>query len=174
MENKKDNGIEELVYKAKQGDKEAFTYLILQLDDDLYKIAKTRLNNEEDILDAIQETMISAYKSVHKIRNEEFFKTWIIKILINKCNDIYKNKKAIVISLNESVAGNNISDDNLNFEFIMKQLNYDERIAMTLYYLERYTTKEISKILKTNENTIKTRISRAKEKIKMQYKGGVQ
>lgn len=174
MENKKDNGIKELVYKAKQGEKEAFTYLILQLEDDLYKIAKTRLNNEEDILDAIQETMISAYKSVHKIRNEEYFKTWIIKILINKCNDIYKNKKAIVISLNESVAGNNISDDNLNFEFIMKQLNYDERIAMTLYYLERYTTKEISKILKTNENTIKTRISRAKEKIKMQYKGGVQ
>lgn len=53
----------------------------------------------------------------------------------------------------------------------MKLLNYDERIAMTLYYLEEYTTKEIGKMLNINENTIKTRIRRAKEKIKSEYEG---
>ena len=161
----------ELVLKAKKGDKAAFTELILQLEDDLYKIARTRLNNQEDIFDAIQETMISAYKSIGKLKKVEFFKTWIIKILINKCNDVYKNIH--IVELDETVIGkedinnsiNNL-EDNLNFEYIMKILNYDERITMTLYYLEKYTTKEIGELLKTNENTIKTRIRRAKEKIK--------
>lgn len=161
----------ELVLKAKKGDKEAFTELILQLEDDLYKIARTRLNNQEDIFDAIQETMISAYKSIGKLKKAEFFKTWIIKILINKCNDLYK--KIHIVELDETVKGkqdinnsiNNL-EDNLNFEYIMKILNYNERITMTLYYLEEYTTKEIGELLKTNENTIKTRIRRAKEKIK--------
>lgn len=166
----------ELVLKAKKGDKDAFTELILQLEDDLYKIARTRLNNQEDIFDAIQETMISAYKSIGKLKKAEFFKTWIIKILINKCNDVYKNIHNA--ELDETVIGkqdinnpiNNL-DDNLNFEYIMKILNYDERISMTLYYLEEYTTKEIGELLKTNENTIKTRIRRAKEKVKENLKG---
>lgn len=161
----------EMVLKAKKGDKEAFTELILEIEDDLYKIARTRLNNQEDIFDAIQETMISAYKSIGKIKKVEFFKTWIIKILINKCNDVYKNIHNV--ELDEKIIGkqdiNNPIinlENNLNFEYIMKILNYDERIAMTLYYLEEYTTKEIGELLKTNENTIKTRIRRAKEKIK--------
>lgn len=163
----------ELVIKAKNGNKEAFTQLITNIEDELYKIARTRLNDTEDIFDAIQETMISAYRSIHKLKNERYFKTWIIKILINKCNDIYKTKKVTIVSIDENIKfddSNSCSEDNLNFEFIMKCLNYDERIAMTLYYLEEYTTKEISEILKTNENTIKTRIRRAKEKIKENLK----
>lgn len=174
MEKKNDIELKKLVSKAKRGDKEAFTFLVLKLEDDLYKIARARLNNEEDILDAVQETMISAYKSVHKIRNEEYFKTWIIKTLINKCNDIYKNKKVISMPLNEDIETGVIFDEKLTFEFLMRQLKYDERLAIILHYLEGYTTKEISKILKTNENTIKSRISRAKEKIRIRYKGGVQ
>ena len=166
--------MEQLIYKAKKGDKQAFTDLILNIEDELYKIARVRLNNNEDIFDAVQETMLSAFKSLHKLKDENYFKTWIIKILINKCNDIYKSKKTNIVSLNDNIKtddSNNYLDDNLNFEFIINCLNYDERIAMTLYYLEEYTTKEISEILKTNENTIKTRIARAKTKIKNNYKG---
>ena len=50
--------MDELVKRAQQGNKEAFTELILLLKADLYKIAKTRIKNDEDIYDAIQETMI--------------------------------------------------------------------------------------------------------------------
>ena len=61
--------MEELVVKAKKGDKEAFTQIVLILKEDLYKIAKTRITNEADIEDAIQETMIEAYKSIKKIKD---------------------------------------------------------------------------------------------------------
>lgn len=168
----------ELISKAKNGNKEAFTELIIGIEDDLYKIARIRLSNKEDILDAIQETMLSAYKSIHKLKKDKYFKTWVIKILINKCNDIYKQKS--FIELNDNIKNcddlnksNIIAEDNLNFEFIIRKLDYDERIVMILYYLEEYSTKEIGKMLNINENTIKTRIHRAKEKLKKEYKGEV-
>ena len=71
--------MEELVVKAKKGDKEAFTQIVLILKEDLYKIAKTRITNEADIEDAIQETMIEAYKSIKKIKDVSKIKQWIIK-----------------------------------------------------------------------------------------------
>ena len=54
--------MEELIQKAKNGDKEAFTTIMLSLEKDLYKIAKTRLKNDDDIYDAIQETIIEDLK----------------------------------------------------------------------------------------------------------------
>ena len=60
--------MDELVKRAQQGNKEAFTELILLLKADLYKIAKTRIKNDEDIYDAIQETMIIAFKSIKKLK----------------------------------------------------------------------------------------------------------
>ncbi|MFR7666240.1 MAG: sigma factor [Clostridia bacterium] len=85
--------MEDLIKKAKSGDKLAFTELMLQMQDELYKIAKIRLKNDDDVFDVIQDTMLSAYKSLKKLKHNEYFKTWIIKILINECNKIYKMKK---------------------------------------------------------------------------------
>lgn len=87
--------MEELIKRAKDGDKEAFTTLMLSLEKELYKIAKARLKNDDDIYDAIQETIIEAFKSIKKLKKIEAFKIWIIRILINKTNDIFRrrNKK---------------------------------------------------------------------------------
>ena len=52
---------------------------------------------------------------------------------------------------------------------MLKILNYDEKIAVVLYYLEDYTTKDIAKVLKVSENTIKSRLRRAKLKMKENY-----
>ena len=56
---------------------------------------------------------------------------------------------------------------------MLKDLNEKEKLAITLYYSEKLTTKEISKILKEPESTIRNRISRAIRKLKEKYEGGV-
>lgn len=56
---------------------------------------------------------------------------------------------------------------------MIKKLNYNERITLTLYYVEKFTTKEISKILKEPESTIKNRILRAKNKLRREFQGGI-
>ena len=85
--------MEELVQRAKDGDKEAFTELVLRLENNMYKIAKIRLDNESNVEDAVQETILEAFKSIKKLKQNEYFKTWIVRILINKCNKIYKKTR---------------------------------------------------------------------------------
>ena len=122
--------MEELIQKAKNGDKEAFTTIMLSLEKDLYKIAKTRLKNDDDIYDAIQETIIEAFKSIKKLKNTEAFKTWIIRILINKTNDIFRRKKHKKEILLEDIKNTEILnsyeekdiDNLLDFNFMRKQL----------------------------------------------------
>lgn len=165
--------MEELIKKAQKGDKNAFTDVILQIRNDLYKIAKTRISSDDDIEDLIQDTMIETYKHIKKLREPEKFKMWVIKILINKCNKLYKKKYKKDISIDEYdlekyIILNSQKDieDDLNFYHLIKDLKYEERIVLVLHYMEQYSVKDISKILKINENTIKTHLYRAREKIK--------
>ena len=81
--------MEELVEKAKNGDKNSFTKLMLMVERELYYIAKSRLKDDDDVYDAIQETTIIAYKNIGKLKENQYFKTWIIRILINETNLIY-------------------------------------------------------------------------------------
>ena len=165
--------MEELIKKAQKGDKNAFTYIILQIRNDLYKIAKTRISSDDDIEDLIQDTMIETYKHIKKLREPEKFKMWVIKILVNKCNKLYKKKYRNDISIDEYNMENYIIlnsqkdiEDDLNFYYLIKKLKYEERIVLILHYMEQYSVKDISKILKINENTVKTHLFRARERIK--------
>ena len=169
--------MEEIIERAKKGDNQAFTVLITNIQCELYKIAKLRLKSDDDINEAVQETIIKAYSSIKKLKNNQYFKTWIIKILINECNSIYqKNKKNQFeeydenINIYENIDNINQKISELDFFILIENLKYEEKIAITLYYLEGLSTKEISKILKQPEATIKTRISRSKEKIKRTLK----
>ena len=74
--------MEELVEKSKKGDNQVFSDLIISIENELYKIARTRLRNEDDIKEAVQETIVKSFSSIKKLRNSKFFKTWIIKILM--------------------------------------------------------------------------------------------
>lgn len=129
------------------------------------------------MLDAIQETIILAYSSIRKLINVKSFKTWIIKILINKCNEIYREKttsKTVSLDAYELEKYNlNKEDDfsSVEFESLMSVLSKEEKTIMILYYSEKYTTKEISKILGINESTIRSKISRIKKKLKIILEG---
>lgn len=171
--------MEELIERAKNGDEQAFTEIIVSIESDLYKIARMRLECEDDINEAVQETIIQTFKSLKKIKKPEFFKTWLIKVLINKCNKIYKKlRKNNYVEYNEMIDKSYNYEDNTNindldFLLLIKSLNYDERISLILYYQENLTTKQISNILKVPESTIRNRISRAKVKLKKICIGGI-
>lgn len=172
--------MEELIDKAKNGDKEAFSIIISTIDAELYRIAELRLSNKDDILDVIQETIITAFKSINKLKHNEYFKTWIIRILINQSNNFYRQKyRRNIISFEEIENSSENSlydiekvDEVLDFNFICKNLKYEDKIIITLYYMEKFTDKEIGKILKIKAKTVTTRRTRAKEKIKNWLKGG--
>ena len=142
--------MEELVKKAQSGDKEAFTNLMLSVKNDLYKIAKARLKSDDDVYEAIQETMITAFKVIKKLKKPLCFRTWIIKILISKSNNIYSKKnKSNIISLDEVENYKKINDceieyteATLDFKFVCKKLKYEDRMIIMLYYMEHLRIKK--------------------------------
>lgn len=141
---------------------------------DMYKVAKTRLYNDEDIYDAIQETGYKLCKNIYKIKEIEKIKTWTIKVLINECNRIYRVKKK-EIELQEKMYKKRLEMINTNctnmidLEYIIDSLSKEDKNIITLYYANHFTTKEIAKILRKNESTIRSKLKRAKDHIKNNY-----
>ncbi len=167
--------MEELINEAKNGDEEAFTKIIIVLEKDLYRIARMRFSSEDDICEVVQQTIIASFYNIKKLKNVEYFKTWIIKILLNKCNKFYtsKIKNGFLVEYNDDNL-KNISKKNefdkinseLDFDALIKDFNYKERITLILYYVENLTTKEIGKILKESDSTVRNRLARSKIKLK--------
>lgn len=119
--------MEELVERAKNKDKTAFSELIVKVKKELYLIAKTKLNNEEDIADAIQETLLISYKNLKKLRKNEIFKTWIIRILINECNKTYKRKSKHIISAGKK--------EYIKTYNVIEKINIDDETGDNDYYV---------------------------------------
>ncbi|MBO6232604.1 MAG: sigma-70 family RNA polymerase sigma factor [Clostridia bacterium] len=148
--------------------------LFLSIQKDLYCIAKMKIKNENDIEDIIQETMINAYTNLKKLKSNNYFKTWIIRILINNCNKFYKKKNLEPLDDKQDInkiPTKEIDLATIEFENFISFLTEEERTILTLYYSLSYTTKEIAQILQKREGTICSKISRAKVKIKEKYKG---
>lgn len=168
--------MEDLVKRAKEGDNEAFSEMILLIKQELYYLSKTKLNNEEDIADCIQDTILIGYQNLKKLKENCYFKTWIIKILINQCNKRIRKKKRQETYIENEQLENCISKDeleteNIGFDILIKDLLPDEKMILTLFYRFEYTVKEISIMLNKNENTIKSKIQRARKKLKNKYEG---
>ena len=90
--------MEELINRSLQGDQDAYIELIESIQIEMYKIATSQLNNIDDVNDAIQETIIHSYNKLDTLKNINYFKTWIIRILINECNIIHRNRKKTIRS----------------------------------------------------------------------------
>ncbi len=161
----------EIIKRAKKGDINAFEDIILYYKNDLYKIARTRLNRNEDIDDAIQETILSAYQSLNKLINVSKFKSWIITILINKCNYIYKQNVNIIsydyIEGEKLILTSEELDSNIEFDDLLNELDKDEKTILVLYYCEGYKTIEIAKMMHINNSTVRTKMHRARKKLKL-------
>ena len=155
------------VRKAKYGDKEAFCNLIRINKVAIYRIAKSILIKEEDIEDAVSEAILKAYKNIKTLKNDDFFKTWLIRILINECNLILRrNKKTIFLDKLENEESYSDDYGNIELTSVVNSLSEDLRITTVLYYFEDMSTKEISEMLNIAEGTVRSRLSRAREKLR--------
>lgn len=98
--------------------------------------------------------------------------------MINECNKIYKQNIKRYKNIDKEIleTEDNLiqtSNSKIDFNILIECLNYEEKLIITLFYNNKYTCNEISKILNMNVNTVKSKITRAKDKIKERYKGGL-
>lgn len=155
----------EKVKKAKEGNVEAVGEIILENMKTMYRVAFGILRAEEEIYDAISNTTVIVFEKISTLKKEEFFKTWLIRILINECYKIYNQNKKIVYLENCNQETLTYNDTYVDYEIrnLIKKLGEDLKEIVILYYFEDFSVKEIAKILKIPEGTVKSRLSRARK-----------
>ena len=152
--------------------KEQFSAKILAMERSLYRVSKSLLRNDEDCADAIQNAILKAYGKLHTLKNEEYFKTWVTRIVINESYAILRANKRLV-SYEEYMSDEQaVEEEEYSpvFEEITK-MKEKYRIPFVLHYVEGYTTAEISKMLSLSEGAVKTQLFRARNQLKAQLKG---
>lgn len=152
---------------AQKGNTIAFERLITDNKTSLYRVAKGILTDEADISDAIQETILKAYKGLPKLRNHAYFKTWLIKILINECNTILRYQKRIVpiAEVKQNSTAHEQPENEAELMNVIGCLEKGLKIVTILYYYEDLPIKTIASIVNVPEGTIKSRLSRARNKL---------
>ena len=133
---------------------------------DMYKAAWVYLRNEQDIADALQNTILSCYEKIQGLREVKYFKTWLMRILINECKDILrqKNHDAELDNFSEGVQCEDL--DLCEWKQLLLCLDEESRKIVELYYFDEFSVKEISALLEMNSNTVSTKLSRARAKLK--------
>ena len=165
--------IDELVFKkAKKGDAESFYKLLEPIKEKLYKAAFIYFNNEEDAMDALQDSIIKAINSINTLKNPQAFNSWISRILINTCKNNYKkSKKITAININEfenefTYEDKNI-DENYDLYSALERLSNREKDFIVMRYLEDMTLKDISLKKEIPLGTVKSGINRSLKKLKI-------
>ncbi|MCM1156119.1 MAG: sigma-70 family RNA polymerase sigma factor [Roseburia sp.] len=151
--------------------KEQFSAKILAMERSLYRVAKSLLRNDEDCADAIQNAILKAYGKLHTLKNEDYFKTWVTRIVINESYAILRTNKRLV-SYEEYMSDEQTVEEEYSpvFEEITK-MKEKYRIPFVLHYVEGYTTAEIAKMPSLSEGAVKTQLFRARNQLKAQLKG---
>ncbi|COE00984.1 sigma-70 family RNA polymerase sigma factor [Bacillus cereus] len=145
---------------------------------EVLQLVYSYVNNKEVAEDVTQDIFVKCYKSLQTYKGNSNLKTWLWRIAINHCKDYLKswyNKKVIVTeddftymeSQKESVEQiviQNAEDSRLASAVMSLPIKYREVIY--LFYYEELSIKEITTVIEVKENTIKTRLKKAKELLK--------
>lgn len=177
-----------LIEGAKKGGEEEFEALVLMYQDICYNISYKYFLNHEDALDATQDAFIKVYKNIKKFRGDSSFKTWLFRIVMNSCKDISRKRKSRIQPesiFKEGEEGEftlEIEDKALSpldtvikgeeSGKLMKSLNKlheDHKEILILRDINDLSYEEIGSILSLNEGTVKSRINRARLKLREVY-----
>lgn len=145
---------------------ERFMMLYENVYKDLYRLAYYYLGNSHDAEDVVGETVLKAYENFEKLRNEDAFRGWIFKILINQCNTKLRKKiNRKTFELNESVSYEPELEENVIVREMLAELSDEERQIVLLSVFGGYKGEEIAKLMNKRHSTIRSKYRRALKKL---------
>lgn len=172
---------EKLISRAAKGDASAFNELLGLHERKMYAVCLRMCANQEDAQDCLQEAMLRIYRSISGFKGQSSFSTWIYRVTMNTCLDeLRKKKNKQTTSLDGLLdTGWSPSDDYDTPEHhtieqerkkalhgAISELPEDMRSAVVLRDIQGFSYEEIAEMLGINVGTIKSRISRGREKLR--------
>lgn len=174
----------ELVRKAAAGDGDAFEQLVLSYEKPIYNLCLRMCGNSDDAMDLTQETFLKAWRSLGAFRGEASFSTWLYRLCSNVCIDhLRREGKRKVIPLHTEEDGEErtfdvadpapgpqerleAADQRQQVADALQSLEPEYREALTLRVLHDMSYADIADVLQVREGTVKSRIARAREKMR--------
>lgn len=155
----------ELVWRAGRGDTGAFAELYKEIYKDLYRFAFYTLGNPEDAKDAVSDAVTDAFAAIGTLKKPEAFRSWMFRILTAKCSRKRKEYVRKTQELPEDLKGPDTLQENAAVHHAFGRLSGEERMILSLQVFGGYKSAEIAKMLQSNENTIRSKKSRALQKL---------
>lgn len=143
-----------------------FSERVRENRDRLWRISYSILRNGADCDDALQEALLRAWKQRTSLRNEEYFVTWLTRILINECKRMLKRPR--LQPLPEVFPQPPVSD-NAELRDAILALPLNQRIPLVLHYIEGYPVKHIAAMLRLPETTVNWRLHSARKAIRDEW-----
>lgn len=145
-------------------------------EEKIYKFAYGYVKNQDIALDLVHESIVKAIQKRNTIREKKYFKTWFYRILINECLGYLKKRNKILffeeIKDKETIGTlEENSDNNIDLYDAIDNLPEKLKTIIMLRFFEDMTLDEISQTMKTNLSTVKSRLYKALEILKIDMKG---
>jgi RNA polymerase sigma-70 factor (ECF subfamily) len=173
----------ELIQKAQQGDSGAFNQVVSAYRRRILGTISRLIGRPEDVEDVAQEVFIRLYFSLGQLRTPEVFEPWLYRLTVNASYDYLRKSRRRLesrmadlseqqVMMADAVAGTRAQSEDGEkrrvkdtVEELLGAVSADDRILLTLKEVEGLSLKELEKVYKVNENALKVRLFRARQRV---------
>lgn len=147
-----------------------FTQKLLESELMLYRIACALLRSETDRQDAMQETALKAWKNRASLREEQYFRTWISRIMVNECHNLHR-KNSRYVPMEELPDRPAPDSGEQETRLMLESLPEKQRIPLVLHYLEGFSLEEIAQVQHISLALVKYRMHQARKALRVEWNG---
>jgi RNA polymerase sigma-70 factor, ECF subfamily len=178
---------QQLIENAKEGNAAAFNQVVLAYRKRILGTISRLIGRPEDVEDVAQEVFVRLYYSLDQLRSPEVFEPWLYRLTVNASYDYLRRIKrrhesrmadmteAQVVMADSAAGGKRSEEDEQRSEVrefvnaLFAQVSEEDRILLTLKEVEGLSLKELEQVYNTNENALKVRLFRARQRVLKAY-----
>ena len=177
----------ELIEKARKGDSGAFNLVVTAYRKRILGTISRLIGRPEDVEDVGQEVFVRLYYSLDQLRTPEVFEPWLYRLTVNACYDYLRRLKRRgesrmsdlseqQVLMADSAAGSKRQEEESEkgrirefVDALFQHVSEEDRLLLTLKEVEGLSLKELEKIYRVNENALKVRLFRARQRVLKAY-----
>ena len=150
-----------------------YMHRVRAMEGKLYRIAQAMLWRYPDCADAVQEAVFRGWLKKEKLRQHEFFETWLNRILINECKDQLRRRGRENAALLAEITAEDRMCEDLHLRMALKALPEKYRLPLVLHHLEGYSVVEVADMLEISPSKAASRLHTARKMLRSLLDGGV-
>lgn len=160
----------ELARYAIAGNEDAQLQILKLYENQMYRVAYSYLLNDHDASDALQEMYYLAIKNMRNVKSPEYFKTWLVRIVINTCNQ-QKRKQHLIVLKGKVIEQSVYQKELFEMNDLIAKLTLEQQELIHLKYFKDLKNREIASIQNIPEGTVKSRLYTALKKLRTIIEG---